>query len=325
MIRILLSMMLVFSFVPAEAQKQAVEIEHWQVPWPNTRPRDPAVAQDGRVWLVGQGGDYAAVFNPKTRQFKSYDLPKGTGPHTIYITRDQQVWYAGNLAQHLGRIDPGTGNITQVAMPQGELSDPHTLYEDSKGRLWFTAQWANQIGRFDRQSGKIEYVDVATDNARPYGLAIDSQDNVWVVLLGTNKLAKITPDMKLTEITLPRDDARPRRIAITERGIWYVDYAEAYLGRVDPVTGKIKEWQRNGNRTGPYAMAADVTGRIWFVETHPDPNVLVGFDPKSETFISSRAIPGGPGSVRHMVYDAERHAIWFGTDSNYLMRADLPN
>lgn len=323
--RIVLSFLLLCALAPASAQTQPIEIDHWQVPWPNTRPRDPAVANDGRIWFVGQAGNYAAAFNPQSEQFKRYELPDGAGPHTVYITRDQQVWYAGNTNRHLGRIDAESGKVTQVAMPAGELADPHTLVEDSKGRLWFTAQWANQIGRYDRQTGKIAYVDVPTESARPYGIAIDAQDVVWVVLMGTNKLARISPDMQLTEINLPREDARPRRIAITQRGIWYVDYAEGYLGVYDPASGKFKEWLSNaGKQSAPYAMATDGQGRIWFVQTYANPNRFVGFDPKSEKFFSSTAIPGG-GSVRHMVYDAKRKAIWFATDSNYLMRAEVPD
>lgn len=321
----LISLLLLSLLTPALAQNQPVEIESWQVPWPDTRPRDPAVAGDGRIWFVGQVGDYAAVFDPKTEKFKPYDLPEGAGPHTIYITRDQQIWYAGNRARHIGRINPKSGDIRQVAMPEDELADPHTFYEDSKGRLWFTAQWANQIGRYDRNSGDIQYVDVPTDNARPYGIAIDDQDTVWVVLLGTHKLARISPEMKLTEIELPRDDARPRRIAITDRGIWYVDYAQGHLGLYDPATKKFKEWQRKpGESTAPYAMATDNQQRIWFVETLPVQNRFVGFDPETEQFFSVNDIETGAGSVRHMVYDKKRNAIWFGSDTNYLMRANLP-
>jgi len=326
MYRILLSLLLLCALTPAGAQNKPIEIEQWQVPWANTQPRDPALANDGRIWFVGQAGNYAAVFNPKTAQFKRYELPDGAGPHTVYITRNQQIWYAGNTSRHLGRIDAESGKVMQVTMPADELADPHTLVEDSKGRLWFTAQWANQIGRYDRHSGKIAYVDVPTNNARPYGIAIDTQDIVWVVLMGTNKLARITPNMELTEIALPREDARPRRIAITKRGIWYVDYAGGYLGVYNPATGKFKEWlSAAGKQSAPYAMAADDQGRIWFVQTYAEPNRFVGFDPKSEKFFSSTATPGVTGSVRHMVYDAKRKSIWFATDSNYLMRAKLAN
>ncbi len=37
-----------------------VDITLWLVPWKNTRPRDPYVDQQNRVWFVGQAGDYIA-------------------------------------------------------------------------------------------------------------------------------------------------------------------------------------------------------------------------------------------------------------------------
>ncbi|MDT8410232.1 MAG: lyase [Wenzhouxiangellaceae bacterium] len=313
-----------FLALPAWAQTNPIEIEEWTVEWENTRPRDPSLADDGRVWLVGQAGDYAAVFDPATEEMKRFDLPEGAGPHTVYITRDDEIWYTGNKAAHLGRIDPQTGDVTRIEMPEGELKDPHTLFEDSQGRLWFTAQWSNQVGRYNRETGDIDHVDVPTENARPYGIEVAADDTVWVVLLGTNKLARISQDMQLTEIELPREDARPRRIAITDRGIWYVDYARGYLGVYDPQTQEFKEWQSElGPRSGPYALADDAQGRLWFVETHPDPNRFVGFDPDTEVFFSITPIPSGAGAVRHMVFDAARNAIWFGTDTNKIGKASL--
>jgi len=314
-----------FLALPAWAQTNPIEIEEWTVEWKDTRPRDPAVADDGRIWFVGQAGDYAAVFDPETEEMKRFDLPEGAGPHTIFVTRNDQIWYTGNKDAHLGRIDPETGDITRVDMPKGELKDPHTLSEDSAGRLWFTAQWANQVGRYNRETGEIEHVDVPTENARPYGIEVAPDDTVWIVLLGTNKLARINQAMELTEIELPRADARPRRIAITDRGIWYDDYARGYLGVYDPETGTFEEWSISApDQSGPYALADDSQGRIWLVETHADPNRLVGFDPETEEFFSTTPIPSGAGAVRHMVFDAERNEIWFGTDTNNLGVARLP-
>ena len=74
----------------------------------------------------------------------------------------------------------------------------------------------------------------------------------------------------------------------------------------------------------PYAMTVDSSDRIWLVETGPDPNLLVGFDPEPEAFFSLTPIPSGGGAVRHMVYDPDAHAIWFGTDTNTIGRAALP-
>ena len=68
----------------------------------------------------------------------------------------------------------------------------------------------------------------------------------------------------------------------------------------------------------------DDQNRIWFVETYPKPNSLVGFDPKTGSYFSQDPVPSGAGSVRNMVFDARTNTLWFGTDSNTLGRARLP-
>ena len=45
---------------PMVGEPLQLEIKEWPVPWEDTRPRDPDVAPNGVIWLVGQGGDYAA-------------------------------------------------------------------------------------------------------------------------------------------------------------------------------------------------------------------------------------------------------------------------
>ncbi len=44
----------------------APDVREWTVPWEGTRPRDPYVDGKGRVWFVGQQGDYVAYLEPKS-------------------------------------------------------------------------------------------------------------------------------------------------------------------------------------------------------------------------------------------------------------------
>jgi virginiamycin B lyase len=147
-----------------------------------------------------------------------------------------------------------------------------------------------------------------------------------VALLGTNGLATVDPQsLELEIVRAPREQSRPRRIAVTSDDmIWYTDYAEGYLGRYDATTGEFTEWKNPSDESGPYAIAADSDDRLWFVETWPDPNLFVGFDPETESFFSITPIPSGAGAVRHMVYDQRTNSIWFGTDTNMLGQAMLP-
>lgn len=310
----------------AVTDRDTVAIEEWPVPWESTRPRDPFVGPDGRVWFVGQTGDYVAALEPSLGVFQRFPLDDGAGPHNVIVAADGTIWYAGNKAGHIGRLDPSTGEIVKIAMPDG-AGDPHTLMFDPVGDIWFTVQHGNAIGRLAIGTGDVDIVPVPTPGARPYGIVVDPGGRPWVAEFGSNKLATIDPSgLTLREFELPRQGARPRRLALTSDGaVWYVDYAEGFLGRFEPDTNSFLEWAIPGGRNArPYAMASDDRDRLWFVETGAIPNRLIGFDPHSEQFIAAAKIPSGGHVVRHIVFHAATRALWFGTDTNTVARAMVP-
>ena len=319
---------LLFFTPTSETLQDTVVIKEWIVPYEESRPRDPFVAPDGTVWFVGQRTGYAASLNPTSGTFRKFDLGTGAGPHNLIVDDQGMVWYAGNTRGHIGRLDPTTGAITKYPMPDPAARDPHTLVFDHNGDIWFTVQGGNFVGKLTTRTGLIELMAPTATGARPYGIVIDSENRPWIALFGTNKLATVKQgDRTLTEIDLPRADARPRRIQITsDDKVWYVDYRGGFLGRYDPESGLFKEWPMpNGTSARPYGMAVDADDRLWFVETGPKPNQFTGFDSKTESFIPGVAVPSGGGSVRHMFYQSEANEIWFGTDANTIGRARLPD
>lgn len=318
--------MLALALPPAtEVAAQAIEVNEWPVEWEG-RPRDPFVAPDGKVWFVGQAGNYIANFDPASEQFRRFEIPEGTHPHNLIVDDAGIVWYAGNRNATIGRLDPATGQSKAYPMPDSAARDPHTLTETGDGHIWFTVQGGNYIGRLNKASGKVDLVKSPVERSRPYGIWLDSNDEPWVVLFGTNVIAHVEPStLELTTYTIPREGARPRRMAITpDDRVWYVDYAEGYLGVLDPRTGQFEEWRAPAaGNSRPYAMTVDDKGRLWFFETGITPNRLVGFDPVSEQFFGMTEISGERNTVRHMVFDPRTGMIWFGTDTNNLGRAKI--
>ena len=317
--------------IPQGAVAQETTIREWDVPWENTRPRDPYLAPDGMVWFVGQRGHYAAYLHPQTGEFRKFDLEDGTGPHTIVVDDNGTPWYAGNRARHIGRLDPETGEITKFWMPEA-ARDPHTIAFNQDGDMWFTVQQGNYVGFLDKESGEVQLVKApdATSgrgtSSRPYGIKMDSNNRPWITLFNANLIATVDPStMEMTTFELP-EGARPRRLVVTSDDIvWYTDFSRGYTGRLDPTTGEVREWiNPSGERSRPYAMAVDRDDRVWFVETGVQPNKFVGFDPDTEEFFSVTEIGSGGGSIRHMYYDQARNVIWFGADANTIGRATLP-
>jgi virginiamycin B lyase len=311
--------------LPAAAEsKNPIEIREWEVPY-DGRPRDPFAARDDEIWFVGQVNGYLGRLTPSSGEFFRRNLGEGAGPHNLIVDDRGMVWFAGNRNAYIGRYDPTTDAIERIEMPDKKARDPHTLVFDAdQSHIWFTVQHGNFIGRLTRADRAVDLVPVPTDGARPYGIKVAPDGMVWSVLLGTNKLASVDPQtLAIAEYTIPAEDARPRRLEITDDGrVWYADYARGMLGRYDPETNVFAEWSLpSGAKSLPYGTALDGQGRIWIVETGPQPNQFVGFDTKTEEIVSVTAVPSGGGTVRHMMYHPQADAIWFGADTGTIGKA----
>ena len=300
----------------AGQQATAADLKEFPVEW-GGRTRDPAVAPDGKVWFVGQQGNYLAWFDPRNGQFKRYEIEEGTNPHSVNVDAQGIVWYTGNRNGRIGRLDPTRGELNVI--PTGEAKDPHTHVFDGKGNMWFTSQGSNRIGRLDLKTQKV---DLITPNngqpSNPYGIVIDKDGYPWVALLRTNTVVRVDPKtLALTPFKQAHEASRSRRIEATSDGmIWYGDEARGYLGRINPATGETKEWAAPGGAMArPYALTKDDQGRLWFSETGPTKQ-LVAFDPKTEKF----SVHPVSGAIRHMFFHAPTKTMWFGTDANNIGR-----
>jgi virginiamycin B lyase len=281
-----------------------VPIREYTVPTPNSRPHDPAVAPDGSLWFTGQGANKIGRINPTTGAFKEYPLKTAnSGPHGLVADRQGNIWFTAISGGYVGKLDPKTGEIQEYRPSDGREIDPHTPVFDHSGMLWFTNEETNYIGQLDPVTGKMELKPVPTPHAVPYGI-VATQKLLFFCEFGTNKLASIDPKtMTIHEYTLPASAARPRRLALAPDGtIYYTDYARGYLGHFDPATGKLlQEWiSPGGPESHPYGIAVTANGEVWYSESGVDPNTLVRFDPRAESF-ATEAIPSGGGVVRNMV------------------------
>ena len=56
----------------------------------------------------------SVIAGPVQATIKLWDVPTaGSRPHDPLATRDGAIWYTGQLANKLGRIDPKTGAIRE--------------------------------------------------------------------------------------------------------------------------------------------------------------------------------------------------------------------
>ena len=304
--------------------------KEWPVPYgADTRPRDPFADAQGRVWFVGQAGNYVAYLDPATGTFKRYEIDAGTHPHNLVVEKGQ-IWFTGNANGRIVRLDPSTGKLTTFRIPDESVRDPHTITFDPKtGIAWFTAQNSGAVGRFDPSTGNLRIWKTGK-NTRPYGIVLDSKGNPWFDLFGVNRLGTIDArTLALRSYDLPDAKAHPRRIAITSTDqIYWGDYTRGYLGHLDPATGRMDERALpNGAASLPYAMTTDDRDVIWLAQagSRGVPASLVAFDPAVGRFVADIPV-GNPdaNTIRHMTFDRATRQIWFGTDQGTIGKISVP-
>ena len=288
---------------PDEVTDLKVTIQEWAVPTKGAHPHDPAVGADGSLWFTEQMSNKLGRLDPRTGDFREYPLTDGknAGPHGLVADRDGNIWFTANFGGYIGKLDPHTGRVAEYKMTNEKADDPHSLAFDAKGILWFTVQGGNMVGRLDPQDGRIILKEVPTESALPYGIQINSKGVPVFCELGTNKMASIDPeDLEIKEYPLPAS-ARPRRLAIAaDDTVYFTDYKSGHLGVLNTSTGAVKLYPSPGGPdSNPYGITITPDGLVWYSESGVQPNTIIRFDPKTETFARAN-IPSGGGTVRNM-------------------------
>jgi streptogramin lyase len=90
----------------------------------------------------------------------------------------------------------------------------------------------------------------------------------------------------ITEYDLPRATIEPHDVIVSNGSVWYSNFGEQYLGRLDPKTGKHAEYKmeefKKGFPTGNLDVGTDKDGNIWLGMMYQ--GAIAKFDPKAETF-----------------------------------------
>ena len=69
-------------------------------------------------------------------EVKYFNVPQGDHPHDVAPAPDGTVWYTGQRAGVLGRLNPDTGQVDRI--PLGEGSAPHGVIIGPDGAAWIT-------------------------------------------------------------------------------------------------------------------------------------------------------------------------------------------
>ena len=90
---------------------------------------------------------------------QEYPVPPGTHPHDVAPAPDGTVWYTAQHTGKLGRLDPKTGQTTEI--PLGDGSAPHGVIVGPDGAAWVTDGGLNAIVRVDPEYVRLSRLPAA--------------------------------------------------------------------------------------------------------------------------------------------------------------------
>jgi streptogramin lyase len=132
-------------------------LTEYPVPTSTSNPSGITTGPDGNIWFTEWGADKIGVFNPNSPGIITEYLlpanalppgPPGTsnsGPQSITVGPDGNLWFTETNNDKIGKINPTTGAITEYAVPTG--SYPFAIVAGLDGNLWFTELHRDNIGR----------------------------------------------------------------------------------------------------------------------------------------------------------------------------------
>jgi virginiamycin B lyase len=230
-----------------------------------------------------------------------YDLPRESiEPHDVIVNKDGTVWYTNFGEQNIGRMDPKTGKVTEVKLPelkegwpQGSLS----LHSDKDGNVWFGMMYQGAIGKFDAASGKVETFSLPPDMnkamtqvnmVRPESDGVDGK--VWTQNNGFAALHRLDLKTGAIETIMPFKGAAGSEeshniydiIPDSQNNIYFTDFAQQHIGRVDAKTGQTTLFELPTKASAPRRGMMDDKDRIWFGLYRA--NKIAMFDTKEQTF-----------------------------------------
>jgi virginiamycin B lyase len=206
--------------------------------------------------MLATGGVNAA-------QVTYFPVPAGAHPHDVAPAPDGTVWYTGQRAGHLGRLDPKSGKVEVI--PLGEGSAPHGVVVGPDGAAWVTDSGLNANVRVDPKTKEVKVFPLPKEfpGANLNTGTFDKKGIYWFT--GQSGVyGRVDPASGKTDAWKAPRGRGPYGIATTPSGeVWYASLAGDHLAKIDPVTGEASVVEPPRKGLGPRRVWADSKGMLW--------------------------------------------------------------
>jgi len=241
---------------------------------------------------------------------EEWEVPwSGSRPRDPYVGPGGAVWFVGQTADYVARLDPATGSFERFELAPG--TGPHNLIVDSDGIVWYAGNRTAHIGRLDPASEEIRTFPMPDPEARdPHTLVFDAAGNIWFTLQNSNMVGHL--DRRSGEVALarmPTSTSRPYGIVIDTAGHpWVCEFAGGKIATVDPPTMEVREYPLPRAEARPRRLQITSDGAVWYVDYAG--GFLGRLDPATGE-VEEYRMPSGPEARPYGMSVDDRDRVWF--------------
>ncbi len=237
----------------------------YAIPGTNTYPEGIVGGPDGNAWFVEHVGNKIGKVSP-TGTVTTYATAAGAEPRRITTGPEGNLWFSEN-ANKIGRITP-SGKITEFPTIFSEHGS-EAIATGPNGLIWFTEPSVRRLTEIE-PSGTNEKFSRTTFpvGATPKEMAVGPDGNMWVVLEGTNKIAKVPTTGAITEFSLPAGTIPGDITAGPGNSMWFTNGAAKKIGKIT-MAGAVTEYALPAEpNVTPEHIAKGPDGNVWFTAQH---------------------------------------------------------
>jgi len=269
----------------------------------------------------------AKIGGPVQVKFTQWNTPTpGSRPHDPLATPDGALWWSGQFANRLGRLDPKTGEMKEYPIPV--RGGPHGLIDDKDGNIWYAGNWGAHIGKLDVKTGEYKIYPMPDPKARdPHTPLFDKDGILWFSVQNGGYMGRLDPkapdgDIKLFQPAgAPGQQPYALRFLSDGKQPWFAYWGSAKIATIDPVTLERKEFVLPDPKTRIRRIGVTSDDMIWYGDWSN--GKLARFDPKTGA-VKEWSGPSGPMSQPYGMTVID-DIIWYvesNTRPNNLVRFD---
>jgi YVTN family beta-propeller protein len=235
---------------------------------------------DGSVWAVDSTEGSLSRINPATHAVVQ-QIPVGSAPSAVAITRGGNVWVANSGDGTVSRINAAAGRVVQT-IAVGNL--PVAIASGPSG-VWVANQGDDTVDRIDPATGTVRReVPVG---ARPDGIAVGPHA-VWVANGEDGTVTRIDPATGQPSGPVSVGSG-PAGIAVTPAAVWVANSLDLTVSKIDPATGRVTDVIPVHDGPGTIVAANDA---IWVSDEFAA--TLERIDPRADKVTRSVFVGSSP-------------------------------